>query len=95
MIDKVEMIDKYNSNPLLKNLSNTTNQAMNLRLKNPKKLKAFGNIKTGAGLKDKYNLNLSLLIRLVAQPKLPQKYFKSLKYLFFMEKNRFFMNSKL
>ncbi|MEP7238612.1 MAG: hypothetical protein ABI685_12125 [Ferruginibacter sp.] len=55
MVDKVEMIDKYNSNPVLKDLSNSQKQTMNLVLKNPKKLKHFGTVKLGAGVENKFN----------------------------------------
>lgn len=50
MLDKVQMIDKYNSNLALKGLTNSGNQVMNLKLKNPKKLKAFGTVKLGIGV---------------------------------------------
>ena len=62
MVDKVEMIDNYNSNPVLKDLTNSQKQTMNLVLKNPKKLKAFGTAKLGAGLQDKINATGSLFI---------------------------------
>ena len=55
MVDKVEMIDKYNSNPILKDLTNSQKQTMNLVLKNPKKLKHFGTVKLGGGVENKFN----------------------------------------
>lgn len=62
LIDKVQMIDKYNSNPALKGLINSGNQVMNLKLKNPKKLKAFGTAKVGAGVKDKQEFAANFFI---------------------------------
>lgn len=62
MVDKVEMIDKYNSNPVLKDLTNSQKQTMNLVLKNPKKLKHFGTLKLGAGIENKYNATGSAFV---------------------------------
>jgi hypothetical protein len=62
MVDKVEMIDKYNSNPVLKDLTNSQKQTMNLVLKNPKKLKKFGTVKLGAGVPNKINVTGSLFV---------------------------------
>lgn len=53
MISTVEIIDKYNENPTLKNLNNSQKQTMNLVLKNPKKLKVFGSAKAGMGVENK------------------------------------------
>lgn len=55
-IDKVEMIDKYQANPLLKDLTNSDKQVMNLTLKNPQRLKLFGSTKIGLGIHSKKNL---------------------------------------
>lgn len=57
MIDKVEIVDKYNSNPALKNLVNGTSQIMNLKLKNSRKLKTFGTVKAGLGIENKLNFS--------------------------------------
>jgi len=54
-IDKVEMIDKYEVNPLLKGLTRSRKQAMNLTLKNPNHVSTFGNLKIGTGIKSKQN----------------------------------------
>lgn len=62
MLDKVQMIDKYNSNLALKGLTNSGNQVMNLKLKNPKKLKFFGTAKTGIGIKDKQEIAANFFI---------------------------------
>lgn len=62
MIDKVEMVDKYNSNPILKNLTSGRKQVMNLTLKNPKKLKFFGLVKGGGGIKEKENIAGNLFV---------------------------------
>jgi hypothetical protein len=55
-LDKLELIDNYESNPLLKGLSGKRKQAINLTLKNPNHVSTFGSIKTGGGIEDKYNL---------------------------------------
>lgn len=60
MVDKVEVIDKYNENQTLKDLTNSQKQTMNLVLKNPKKLKIFGTLKTGLGIPGKINTTGSL-----------------------------------
>ena len=60
MIDKVEMVDKYNSNPVLKNLSNSRKQVMNLKLKNSNRLSAFGEVKAGIGIADKQSFTANL-----------------------------------
>lgn len=62
MIDRVEIIDKYNSNSLLKDLSNSNRQVMNLKLKNPKKLKTFGSFKASAGIKDRYSFTGNIFV---------------------------------
>ena len=62
MVDKVEIIDKYNPNPVLKDLTNSQKQTMNLVLKNPKKLKKFGTLKLGVGVENKYNVSGSLFV---------------------------------
>ena len=56
MIEKVEVIDKYSKNPVLKNLNSSSQVAMNLVLKNPNKFVTFGNAKIGAGVEDKYSI---------------------------------------
>ncbi|MEI6265838.1 MAG: hypothetical protein WCP74_12085 [Sphingobacteriia bacterium] len=55
-LDKLELIDNYESNPLMKGLSGKRKQAINLTLKNPNHVSTFGSIKTGGGIEDKYNL---------------------------------------
>lgn len=62
MLDKVQMIDKYNGNSALKGLANSGNQMMNLKLKNPKKLKAFGTAKAGVGVEDKQKLAANIFV---------------------------------
>lgn len=62
MIDKVEIIDKYNSNPILKDLTNSQKQMMNLILKNPKKLRTFGNFKAGIGVENKKNIGGNIFV---------------------------------
>jgi hypothetical protein len=60
MIDKVEVIDKYNSNPVLRDLSNSRKQAMNLKLKNSNRINVFGEIKAGIGVVSKYGITSNL-----------------------------------
>lgn len=60
MVDKVDMIDKYNSNPVLKGLSNSRKQVMNLKLKNSNKINVFGEAKPSIGIEDKYGLSGNL-----------------------------------
>lgn len=55
-LDNLELIDNYESNPLLKGLSGKRKQAINLTLKNPNHVSTFGSIKTGVGIEKKYNL---------------------------------------
>lgn len=62
MLDKVQMIDKYNGNSALKGLTSGGNQMMNLKLKNPKKLKAFGTAKAGLGIEDKKKLAANIFV---------------------------------
>lgn len=62
MLDKVQMIDKYNGNSALKGLANSGNQMMNLKLKNPKKLKAFGTAKAGVGMEDKQKMAANMFV---------------------------------
>ncbi len=60
MVDKVDMIDKYNSNPVLKGLSNSRKQVMNLKLKNSNKINVFGEAKPSVGIEDKYGISGNL-----------------------------------
>ena len=56
MISKIQMIDKWNKNPILKELANSNNQVMNLTLKNPNHVSTFGKVKLGAGIANKINI---------------------------------------
>ena len=62
LLEKVQVIDKYNSNPVLKGLSNTQNQVLNLTLKNPKKLAVFGTVKAGVGVENKFEAAANLFV---------------------------------
>jgi len=55
-LDKLELIDNYESNPLMKGLSGKRKQAINLTLKNPNHVSTFGSVKTGLGIEDKYTI---------------------------------------
>lgn len=59
-IDKLQMIDKYENNPLFKGLTRSRKQAINLTLKNPSHLNIFGNMKMGIGVEGKKNLTGNL-----------------------------------
>ncbi len=56
MINKVEMIEKWNKNPILKDLAGGNAQVMNLTLKNPNLVSAFGKAKVGGGVENKVNV---------------------------------------
>ncbi|RYD69522.1 MAG: hypothetical protein EOP55_23820, partial [Sphingobacteriales bacterium] len=56
MLDKLEVVDNYNPNPLLKNITKSDGQVINLTLKNRNKLSRFGMAKAGAGIDNKYSL---------------------------------------
>lgn len=53
-IDKVEILDNYNEVAMLKDLQDSEDMAMNIKLKEDKKNFTFGDIEAGAGHKDRY-----------------------------------------
>ena len=59
-LDQIEVIDNYNEIPLLKNLVDSDEMAMNIKLKEDKKNFLFGDIEAGKGNKDFYNAHSNL-----------------------------------
>ncbi len=60
VIDKVEIIDNYEENPLLKSLTQTGEQVINLTVKKDKLIRPFGNVGFGAGITDRYEGQTSM-----------------------------------
>ncbi|MCP4071568.1 MAG: carboxypeptidase regulatory-like domain-containing protein, partial [Hyphomicrobiales bacterium] len=59
-VDKVEILDNYNEVAMLKNLQDSEDMAMNIKLKEDKKKFAFGDVEVGAGIKDRYLVHPTL-----------------------------------
>ena len=59
-IDKIEVIDNYNKILFLKNLSDSNEMAINIKLKENKKQFTFGDIEAGKGNKDFYRVHSNL-----------------------------------
>ncbi len=59
-VDKVEILDNYNEVAMLKNLQDSEDMAMNIKLKEDKKKFAFGDVEVGAGIKDRYLIHPNL-----------------------------------
>ena len=59
-IDKVEVLDNYNDVAFLKNLSDTEEMAMNIKLKKDKKNFTFGDVEAGKGNSKYYRTNANL-----------------------------------
>jgi hypothetical protein len=53
-VDKVEVLDNYNEVAFLKNLEDTDELAMNIKLKENKKKFIFGDIEIGGGVEERY-----------------------------------------
>lgn len=53
-VDKVEVLDNYNEVAMLKNLQDSEDMAMNIKLKEDKKKFAFGDIEAGIGVTERY-----------------------------------------
>lgn len=54
LIDEVQVIDRYSSNPLLKNIESSERQIINLNFKKERKKVLFGNINAGGGITNRY-----------------------------------------
>lgn len=59
-LDKVEAIENYNENPLLKGISKSDKTILNLGLKDDLKKTTFGNAQLGAGIAKRYEINNTL-----------------------------------
>jgi len=59
-VDKVEVIDNYNEVAFLKNLSDSDEMAMNIKLKEDKKQFVFGDVEAGKGNQDFYRTHSNL-----------------------------------
>jgi len=59
-IDKVEVLDNYNEVAFLKNISDSDDMAMNIKLKKDKKNFMFGDVEAGKGNKNYYRTNANL-----------------------------------
>lgn len=59
-LDKIEVIDDYNEVALLKNVNDSDQLAMNVKLKEDKKKFVFGDLEAGAGNDEHYNANAAL-----------------------------------
>ncbi|WP_241485251.1 carboxypeptidase regulatory-like domain-containing protein [Psychroserpens damuponensis] len=59
-VDKVEILDNYNEVAMLKNLQDSEDMAMNIKLKEDKKKFAFGDVEIGAGIRDRYLIHPNL-----------------------------------
>lgn len=59
-VDKIEILDNYNDVAMLKNLQDSEDMAMNIKLKEDKKKFAFGDIEAGVGLTNRYVLHPNL-----------------------------------
>jgi len=59
-IDKVEILDNYNEVAMLKNLQDSEDMVMNIKLKEDKKKFLFGDVEVGSGIKKRYLLHPNL-----------------------------------
>lgn len=59
-VDKIEILDNYNEVAMLKDLQDSEDMAMNIKLKADKKKFAFGDVEIGAGIKNRYVLHPNL-----------------------------------
>jgi len=61
VVDKIEVLQNYSRNPLLKNIRDTEDIALNLTLKEDRKANLFGNIELGYANKERYDVNSNLI----------------------------------
>ena len=59
-VDQIEVLDNYNEVAFLKNVSNSSEMAMNVKLKEDKKNFIFGDLQTGKGNRDFYRAHSNL-----------------------------------
>lgn len=60
VIDRIEVLDNYNSVGFLKGLQDSDQMAMNIQLKKDKKKFIFGELETGLGLENRYTIHPTL-----------------------------------
>lgn len=60
-LEKVEVLDNYTENPLLKGLDNSRKKVLNLGLRPDLKIRPFGNFTGDIGHKEKYNMGLTAI----------------------------------
>ncbi len=61
LIDEVQVIDRYSSNPLLKNLENSERQIINLNFKKDRKKTLFGSANMGGDFTNRYDAHTNLI----------------------------------
>jgi hypothetical protein len=61
ILSKIQLIEKYQNNPLLKDLIASNKQVINLVLKENAKLKPSGSLKLGLGIYDVYNADINVI----------------------------------
>ena len=61
LIDEVQVIDRYSSNPLLRNIENSERQILNLNFKKDRKKALFGSVNAGGGFTNRYDGNTNLI----------------------------------
>lgn len=59
-VDKIEVLNNYNEVAMLKDLEDSDDMAMNIKLKEDKKKFVFGDIEVGTGVKERYKIHPSL-----------------------------------
>jgi hypothetical protein len=61
VVDKIEVLQNYSRNPLLKNIRDTQDIAINLTLKEDRKANLFGKVEIGYAESDRYDFNNNLI----------------------------------
>lgn len=61
LLENVQVIDRYNSNGLLKDIENTERLVINLNIKKDRKSRLFGNLTAGGGFENKYDAAYNLI----------------------------------
>ena len=61
LIEEVQVIDRYSSNPLMRNIENSERQILNLTFKKDRKKALFGSVNAGGGLENRYDGNTNLI----------------------------------
>jgi CarboxypepD_reg-like domain len=61
LLENVQVIDRYNSNGLLKDIENTERLVINLNIKKDRKSRLFGNLTAGGGFENKHDAAYNLI----------------------------------